>query len=149
SSPGGPNGGSYSGHAARRYRRVRQSRCSICKTATSIHSIVASGHARITVPLNYLARRLLNSALLLFGASVLTFLLVDLAPGEFFDEIRVNPRISTSTIANLRSEYGLDLPFPIRYWRWLRSVAKGDGGFSFAYDSPAAPILRRRAQNTL
>src|SRR6185437_9211770 len=29
------------------------------------------------------------------------------------------------------------------------SVAKGDGGFSFAYDSPAAPILWRRAQNTL
>ncbi|HEY3455250.1 MAG TPA: ABC transporter permease [Bryobacteraceae bacterium] len=101
------------------------------------------------MPLNYLARRLLNSALLLFGASVLTFVLVDLAPGEFFDEMRINPRISTSTIANLRSEYGLDLPFPARYWRWLRSVAKGDGGFSFAYDSPAAPILWRRAQNTL
>ena len=101
------------------------------------------------MPLNYLARRLLNSALLLFGASVLTFLLVDLAPGEFFDEMRVNPRISTSTIASLRSEYGLNLPMPVRYWRWLRSVAKGDGGFSFAYDSPAAPILWRRAQNTL
>lgn len=97
----------------------------------------------------YLARRALNGIFLLFGVSLLTFLLVDLAPGEFFDEMRSNPRISAATIAGLRSEYGLDLPLPVKYFRWLRSATKGEGGFSFAYNSPAAPILLRRAQNTL
>src|SRR2546430_5087956 len=97
----------------------------------------------------YLARRALNSIFLLFGVSLLTFALVNLAPGEFFDEMRLNPRISSATITGLRAQYGLDLPLPVKYFRWLRSVAKGDGGFSFAYASPAAPILWRRAQNSL
>lgn len=97
----------------------------------------------------FLIRRLLYSLFLLAGVSILTFVLVDLAPGEFFDEMRLNPRVSQATIAALRSHYGLDLPLPIKYLRWLQSVAKGECGFSFSYDSPAAPIVCRRAQNTL
>ena len=97
----------------------------------------------------YLARRLLHCLFLLAGVSLLTFVLVDSAPGEFFDEMRLDPRISASTVANLRAQYGLDQPLPIKYLRWLRSVAKGDCGFSFAYNSPAAPIVWVRARNTL
>jgi len=97
----------------------------------------------------FLVRRLLYSLFLLAGVSVLTFVLVDLAPGEFFDELRLNPRVSQATIAALRSHYGLDLPLPAKYLRWLQSAAKGECGFSFSYDSPAAPIVWRRAQNTL
>jgi peptide/nickel transport system permease protein len=97
----------------------------------------------------FLVRRVFYSLFLLAGVSVLTFVLVDLAPGEFFDEMRLNPRVSEETIAGLRSNYGLDLPLPLRYLRWLRSVAKGECGFSFSYNSPAAPIVWRRAQNTL
>ncbi len=97
----------------------------------------------------FLVRRVLYSVFLLIGVSLLTFVLVDLAPGEFFDEMRLNPRISPATIAGLRSQYGLDRPLPIRYLHWLRSVLKGECGFSFAYDSPAAPIIWLRARNTL
>ena len=89
----------------------------------------------------FLVRRLLYSLFLLAGVSVLTFVLVDLAPGEFFDELRLNPRVSQATIAALRSHYGLDLPLPVKYLRWLQSAAKGECGFSFSYDSPAAPIV--------
>lgn len=99
--------------------------------------------------MTYLARRIGNSLFLLFAVSLLSFLLLDLVPGGFFDEMRMNPRVSVATIAGLRSEYGLDLPLPVRYFRWLESAARGDGGFSLAYDSPAMPILWRRAQNTL
>lgn len=99
--------------------------------------------------MSYLVRRLLHSVLLLVGVSVLTFLFVDLAPGEFFDEMRLNPRISAQTIAGLRSQHGLDYSLPVKYAYWLRSVAKGDWGFSFAYDTPAAPIIRFRVRNTL
>ena len=97
----------------------------------------------------YLVRRVLSSLFLLFGVSLLTFVLVDFAPGEFFDEMRLNPQISVKTIAGLRSQYGLNLPLPVKYLHWLKSVAKGEGGFSFAYNSPAAPIIWQRAQNTL
>src|SRR5580693_8245375 len=40
-------------------------------------------------------------------------------------------------------------PLPVRYFRWLNSAAKGEFGFSFAYNSPVAPILWSRARNTL
>jgi peptide/nickel transport system permease protein len=96
-----------------------------------------------------LLRRGLHSFFLLLGVSVLTFVLVDLAPGEFFDEMSVNPRISPATIAGLRSQHALDRPLPVKYLYWMRSVAKGEWGFSFAYDSPAAPIVWLRARNTL
>lgn len=97
----------------------------------------------------FLSRRLLHGILLLFSVSVLTFALVDLAPGEFFDEMHVDPRISPETLAGLRSQHGLDRSFPVRYFSWVESVAKGEWGFSFAYDSPAAPIIWLRARNTL
>jgi peptide/nickel transport system permease protein len=92
---------------------------------------------------------LLHGLLLLVGVSVLSFLLFDLAPGDFFEEMRLNPQISLETVATLRAQYGLDRPLPVRYFRWLRSVAKGEFGYSFAYNSPAAPLLGVRARNTL
>lgn len=99
--------------------------------------------------MKFLARRALHSLLLLFGASVLSFLLVRLAPGDYFESMRINPQISNSTIAALRSQYGLDKPSPSLYWHWAQSASKGDWGFSYAYNSPAGPILWPRARNTL
>jgi peptide/nickel transport system permease protein len=99
--------------------------------------------------MRFLLRRTLHSTLLLFGASVLSFLLTSLAPGDFFDEMRINPEISRETLASLRAEYGLDRPLPVRYLQWVRSAMEGQWGFSFAYNSPAGPILLSRSGNTL
>ncbi len=96
-----------------------------------------------------LLRRAMHSLLLLVAASVLSFVMVNLVPGDFFEALRVNPQVSPSTVAALRSQYGLDRPFAIRYLHWLRSVLKGEWGFSFAYNSPAGPIVWARARNTL
>lgn len=97
----------------------------------------------------YLIRRVVSTVFLLAGVSVLSFLLVELAPGGYFDEMRLNPQISAATIAALRSQHGLDRSFPIRYFSWVQSVFRGEWGFSFAYNSPAAPILWSRARSTL
>ncbi len=99
--------------------------------------------------MKFLGRRALHSLLLLIGASILSFLLVRLSPGDYFESMRINPQISNHTIAELRAQYGLDQPSPALYWRWVKSVLKGDGGFSFAYNSPAEAILWPRARNTL
>jgi peptide/nickel transport system permease protein len=97
----------------------------------------------------HLIRRLSHSLLLLAGVSLLSFVFFELAPGSFFDEMRLDPRVSGETVAMLRARYGLDRPFHVRYARWLVSVAQGDLGFSFAYNSPVAPIVWARARNTL
>jgi peptide/nickel transport system permease protein len=97
----------------------------------------------------YIGRRLLRAALLLIGVSALCFLFTEMAPGSFFDEMRLNPQVSPETIASLRSHYGLDQPLAIRYSRWLQAAVRGDLGYSIAYNLPVAPLLWSRAKNTL
>ena len=99
--------------------------------------------------MRYFARRLAHAAFLLAGISVFSFALLQLAPGDFFSSLQLNPRISSRTVAALRSQYGLDKPLPVRYGSWLHSVLKGNLGTSFAYNSPVAPLLALRARNTL
>ncbi|HEV7217654.1 MAG TPA: ABC transporter permease [Terriglobales bacterium] len=99
--------------------------------------------------MKYLERRVIHGILLLIGVSVLCFLFSDLAPGSFFDEMKLNPEISAETVAGLRSQYGLDQPLPVRYGRWVKSVSHGDWGFSFAYNMPVKTLLVVRARNTL
>jgi peptide/nickel transport system permease protein len=99
--------------------------------------------------MRYFLRRLMQAAFLLIGVSILTFLFSTLAPGNYFDEMRLNPQISAETVAALRAQYQLDRPLPVRYGRWVNSLLHGEMGFSFAYNSPVAPLLWVRARNTL
>lgn len=99
--------------------------------------------------MKYLGYRILQSLFMLVGVSVLSFAFIELSPGNFFDEMRLNPRISNETVSRLRAQYGMDRPLPVRYARWLGSVAKGEFGFSFAYNAPVASLLWPRARNTL
>ncbi len=98
---------------------------------------------------SYLVRRLIRAMFLLVGVSALCFLFTEMAPGSFFDEMRVNPQISPETIAGLRAQYGLDQPLIVRYGRWVRSALHGDLGYSIAYNTPVAPLVWSRAKNTL
>ena len=99
--------------------------------------------------MRWILQRCAHGLLLLVGVSLLTFAFTELAPGDYFDEMRLDPQISTETVEALRSRYGLDDPLAVRYLRWLGSVLSGDLGFSFAYNSPVGPLLWVRARNTL
>ncbi len=99
--------------------------------------------------MSYIVRRLVRAILLLIGVSALCFLFTEMAPGSFFDEMRLNPQISPETIAALHSRYGLDQPFFVRYGRWMRSALRADLGYSIAYNTPVTPLLWSRAKNTL
>ena len=80
---------------------------------------------------------------------MLSFVLVELAPGDYFAEMRLDPRISEATVRALRARYGLDRPLPERYLRWVASLARGELGYSFAYGQPVGPLLWPRVRNTL
>jgi peptide/nickel transport system permease protein len=99
--------------------------------------------------IRYLVRRAGHGLLMLLGVSILLFLLLQSAPGDFLSDMKLNSQISPETVARLRAQYGLDQPLPIRYWQWLKSSAKGEFGYSFAYNAPAATLLLPRARNTL
>src|SRR5262249_10095669 len=97
----------------------------------------------------FMGRRLAQAVLTLLGVSLLSFLVADLAPGEYFQQMRLNPQISPQTLAGLRHEYGMDQPLALRYARWLYSAVRGEFGFSFAYNTPVSTLLRPRLRNTL
>lgn len=99
--------------------------------------------------MRFLLRRMAHAAFLLVGVSVLTYLFASLAPGDYFDEMRLNPQIAPETVSALRAQYQLDRPLPMRYLRWLDSLTRGDLGYSFSYNSPVGPLLWIRARNTL
>jgi peptide/nickel transport system permease protein len=95
------------------------------------------------------ASRILHGLLLLAGVSLFAFTLLSVAPGNFFDELRLNPQVSPATVAALKVQYGMDRPLPVRYLRWLASVTRGDFGYSLSYHSAVGPLLMVRARNTL
>ncbi len=99
--------------------------------------------------MRYLRDRLVHGFFLLLGVSLLSFVLLEMAPGDFFDEMRLNPQISPETVVALRREYGMDRPLPVRYARWVRSALRGEFGFSFSYNLPVGSLLLARARNTL
>jgi peptide/nickel transport system permease protein len=94
-------------------------------------------------------RRSAHSAALLLVLSSLSFLFLELAPGDYLDAGRLAAETSPSTREALRSRYGLDQSLPERYCRWIGSVARGEWGFSFAYGVPVGPLLWKRGLNTL
>ena len=80
-----------------------------------------------------LAARALHGLFVLLGVSVLSFVMLELAPGDYFAEMRLDPRISEATVQALRGRYGLDRPLPERYLLWLASLASAQ---SAALPSP-------------
>src|SRR5207249_9407688 len=76
-------------------------------------------------------------------------LLVALAPGDFLNEMKLDPRMPPETVAALRDRYGLDRPLPLKYLHWLQSVRHGELGYSVPYNTPVASLLWPRARNTL
>jgi peptide/nickel transport system permease protein len=97
----------------------------------------------------YLARRLAHAVAVLLGVSVLSFLLAEASPGSAFDELMLDPQVSPATIDALRDRYGLDRPLPEKYGQWLRSLLRGDLGYSVVHDTPVSTLLWPRARNTL
>jgi peptide/nickel transport system permease protein len=94
-------------------------------------------------------QRAVRAVVLLFGVSLLSFALIEAAPGDFLSDLRVNPQVSPATVDALQREYGLDAPVSVRYGRWLRASLHGHLGFSLLYRTPVEQLVWRRALNTL
>ena len=89
----------------------------------------------------FIFKRLLHMIPLLLGVSLLTFLLMSLAPGDYFTALSQNPQISPETIAQLKAQFHLDKPWYVQYFYWLKNVLHGDFGYSMAYKIPATSLI--------
>ena len=101
----------------------------------------------------YLLRRLLTLPPLLVGISLISFLLLNFAPGDAAEITlrRQNGGITPpkEAVIALRQELGLDAPLPVRYVRWLSSALRGDLGESYRSGNSIAAELARRLPATL
>ncbi len=98
----------------------------------------------------YILRRLLQTIPLLFGISALTFLLLQLAPGDFLATMADNPQISPATIEAMRRRFGLDQAWWVQYLLYLKNVFLHlDFGESFSRHQPVFQVLGTGLANTL
>jgi peptide/nickel transport system permease protein len=101
----------------------------------------------------FLARRLLIAIPTLLALSFLIFLLVTNAPGDPAEEYarkRSGSQEATARdIQNAKVELGLDRPFFVQYGSWLKGLATGDLGESFAKRQPVYDVLKDRIGATL
>ena len=83
--------------------------------------------------LKYLLKRLMWMVPLLVGISLVSFLIMHLAPGDITTtEASFNPKASEESRQKLRELYNLDKPVIVQYGLWLKRMAKLDFGRSFA-----------------
>ena len=99
--------------------------------------------------MSFWINRITHAFFALVAVSLLAFLFLELAPGDYLDRMRLDPQISDETLEAMRKQYGLDRPFAERYLSWLGAVVTGTWGFSFAYGAAVAPLIRDRSLNTL
>ncbi|MCK4690624.1 MAG: ABC transporter permease [Desulfuromonadales bacterium] len=85
--------------------------------------------------LRYIFKRLLILVPLLFGITLISFVVIHLAPGEPTDiQTQMNPQAGTELQERLRVQYGLDQPLYVQYGKWLSRLVQLDFGESFATD---------------
>ncbi|MDW8032082.1 MAG: ABC transporter permease [Aquificaceae bacterium] len=99
--------------------------------------------------LRFLLYRLLQAFLTLVGVTFLSFFIIKLAPGDYLDQLKLNPQISPETIEALKKQYGLDQNLLLQYLRWLLSALSFDLGYSFQYHAPVSQLIGERVWNTL
>ncbi|MCI0414695.1 ABC transporter permease [bacterium] len=106
----------------------------------------------------YILQRLVLLLPILLGVTLISFLLITLAPGDFLTTMSLNPSVSSDRIAKMRSEFGLDKPWYVQYGFWLYRLSPyefpfgvkwPDLGYSFSNRMPVITLLGERFWNTL
>jgi ABC-type dipeptide/oligopeptide/nickel transport system permease component len=89
----------------------------------------------------YALRRVAAMPPLLFGISVLVFLIIRLIPGDPVAAILGTSADSPALVARLHRQLGLNLPVPAQYLHWITGVLTGNFGYSYAQQQPVSGLL--------
>ena len=99
--------------------------------------------------LTYLARRILVMVPTLIAISIITFIIIQLPPGDYLTTMinemqSQGENVDQSKIEALRAQYGLDRPMYEQYFHWATGLLQGDYGYSFEYQLPVADVVGDR-----
>jgi peptide/nickel transport system permease protein len=104
--------------------------------------------------LTYVVRRLLAMIPILFLVSVLTFIIIQLPPGDFLTTLAIQAAesggsLDESALESLRRQYGLDQPKYVQYLTWIAGFPRGDFGYSVEWKRPVGELIASRLGFTL
>jgi len=108
--------------------------------------------------LSYIFRRILYAIPLLVVISFISFIIINLPPGDYLTTFK-STLMSRTGISKLEAEriaaevekkYGLDKPFIAQYFNWIKNIVlKGDFGYSFNYKRPVSEVIWSRLGMTM
>ncbi|WP_373634808.1 ABC transporter permease [Yoonia sp. SS1-5] len=96
--------------------------------------------------IGYFYRRILYMIPTVFLVSIVTFIIIQLPPGDYLDtlaaELSDSGGLDTGTLQALRDQYGLGQPMYIQYWKWITGILfQGDFGLSFEKNLPVNELI--------
>jgi peptide/nickel transport system permease protein len=107
---------------------------------------------------NYLIRRLVISMLMLLGVAFVSFIVIQLPPGDvataykarLLQQPGMTEEDAEKSAQIIRRQYGLDQPLPIQFATWIRGIVfEGKFGFSVAYRKDVGELIAERLPKTL
>jgi peptide/nickel transport system permease protein len=104
--------------------------------------------------LAYLLRRLLLAAVTIWAITVVTFVIIQLPPGDFVDayvaqSAAMGSAITMEEAAAMRQAYGLDEPLLVQYVKWVSLISRGEFGISFEFGRPVTEVIGDRLWLTI
>src|SRR5262245_17551613 len=104
--------------------------------------------------LTYILQRFLLALLTIWAISVVSFVIIQLPPGDFVDAYITNlaqsgSAVSAEEAAALRRQYGLDQPQYVQYAKWMARVLRGDFGMSMEWGRPVTEVIGDRLWLTI
>lgn len=104
--------------------------------------------------LAYVVRRFLMALVTVWAISVLSFIIIQLPPGDYVTsyiaaQSSSGSYVSEQEAAQLRELYGIDQPMYIQYWKWMERVVQGDFGMSMEWRRPVADVIGDRLTLTM
>ncbi len=105
--------------------------------------------------LGFILRRILYMVPTLIVISIVTFIIIQLPPGDYMTTVLAglsdnNVSIDDSAVAAIRERYGLGQPIYIQYWKWISNIVlHGDFGQSFEWNRPVSALIGDRMGLTM
>jgi peptide/nickel transport system permease protein len=103
----------------------------------------------------FILKRVLYMVPTLFGMSLISFIIIQLPPGDFLTSLisaiaESGQGLDQASINALTAQYGLDQPIWVQYWQWISGILfRGDFGWSFDWGQPVSRLLWDRMGITL
>jgi peptide/nickel transport system permease protein len=95
-----------------------------------------------------IVKRILQAIPLLIIISIISFLLIKLAPGDPVQAF-ITPKMSAADIERIRQNLGLDKPIYLQYFYWIKNILQGDFGYSLTNYRPVLDLILERIPATL